>query len=187
MAPEPELAPRFDPVPVEPVLPKPQEAKPEGKVTAPVTPKPEQAPERPIVVVPPQFTQHTVQKGETFDSIARKYFGPKAKGSIIANANPMVDPKRLMPGRVLQVPKDPNNIQGVPVKPKTDPGTSPGAPVAMEEYVVQEGDTLSSIAQEVYGESRLWDVIYQANRDQLPRENALKIGQKLKVPPKPAR
>lgn len=130
------------------------------------------------MVVPPEFTKHTVQKGETFETIARKYFGAKARGSIIANANPMMDPSRLTPGRTVLVPRDPKNIQGAP---------APQRPVAaadatVEEYTVQPGDSLSAIASEVYGDPRLARRIFEANRDQLTSENAIKVGQKLRIP-----
>jgi nucleoid-associated protein YgaU len=157
---------------------------PEGapKTAPKLEPPPEVKPEQPRqAVVPPEFIEHTVQKGDSFESIARKYYGASGKGSIIAKANPLTDPTRLRPGRIVLVPKSPANIQGVPAAPPT---VGPAAP---EEYIVQEGDTLSSIAQEVYGESRLWTQIRDANRDRLPDEGSLKIGQKLRIPPKPAR
>jgi nucleoid-associated protein YgaU len=169
---EPDRNPAPPPPPVQqpqPALPPPTPM-PEPKVE----PAPRQA------VVPPEFIQHTVAKGETFELIAKKYYGVAGKGSIIAKANPMTDPTRLMPGRVVMVPKNPANIQGVPA-PRDEP--EPG--VAIDEYTVQEGDTLSQIAQEVYGESRLWTLIRDANRDRLSSESSLKIGQRLRIPAKP--
>lgn len=49
-------------------------------------------------------------------------------------------------------------------------------------YTVQSGDTLSSIARQVYGNSSRWREIYEANRDQLPRPEALRPGQVLRIP-----
>jgi 5'-nucleotidase / UDP-sugar diphosphatase len=52
-------------------------------------------------------------------------------------------------------------------------------------YEVKAGDTLLSIAQEVYGDQTLWRRIYDANRDTIgPNPDQLKIEQKLKIPPK---
>lgn len=171
-----------------PPLPRPQEVTPQPapgpQAPPPPPPVPEPQPEplpRPAVI-PPEFIQHTVQKGETFESIAKKYYGVSGRGSVIAKANPMTDPNRLTAGRVIQVPKDPGNIQGQPVQPKPPPP----AP-APEEYVVQQGDTLSAIAQEVYGDSRLWRTIFDANRDQLPKETSLRAGQRLRIPTRPDR
>lgn len=49
---------------------------------------------------------HTVQKGETFASIARKYYGHTGQWPKIADANKDVcpDPTKLKPGMVLRVP-----------------------------------------------------------------------------------
>ncbi len=154
-----------------------REPDPEPEPTPPPPPQPTPA------VIPPEFIQHTVRKGETFESIAKKYYGQSGRGWVIAKANPMTDPNRLTEGRVIQVPKDPLNIQGVPVQPKAPPPEEP----TPEEYIVQKGDTLSGIAQEVYGDSRLWGVIFDANRDQLPKETSLRAGQRLRIPPKPQR
>ncbi len=133
-------------------------------------------------VVPPQFTEHTVQRGETFASIARKYYGNSRLSGAIARANPFVDPERLRPGRVIRVPKDPDNIQGVPAEPPTP---QPPATATYSEYTVQRGDTLSGIAQRLYGDPSLASIIYQANRSSLRSEDDIKIGQVLKIPPKP--
>jgi nucleoid-associated protein YgaU len=196
------IAPREAPAP-KPALPKPV-VKPASNVQAtpnPGTERPKPAP-RPTppptppaptqAVIPPEFTQHTVQKGETFESIARKYYGDNGHAAIIARANPFVDPTRLAPGRIIKVPKDPNNIQGIAVAPVPEKAPEPApkpAPPALDgpftEYVVVSGDTLSKIASEVYGESRLAGMIYEANRDQMSSEHSLRIGQILRIPAKP--
>ena len=49
-------------------------------------------------------------------------------------------------------------------------------------YTVEAGDTLTKISTKVYGVSSRWRDIYVANRDIMPNENALKIGQVLKIP-----
>lgn len=174
-----------------PVLP-PEVVRPkvEAQREAPALPRVE-VPEPPKqVVVPPEFTKHTVVKGETFESIAKKYFGSTARVGLIANANPFVDPARLAAGRVLNIPRDPGNIQGVPVGPVVEgaggqPRSERGGTQPAEEYVVQEGDSLSQIAAEVYGDSKLARLIYEANKDQLSSENAIRVGQRLRIPAKP--
>ena len=54
--------------------------------------------------------------------------------------------------------------------------------VAMDTYVVKEGDSLSKIAHQVYGNGRKWHRIYEANRDILKTPNSLKAGMTLKIP-----
>lgn len=49
-------------------------------------------------------------------------------------------------------------------------------------YIVQTGDTLSVIAQKVYGDSARTDAILQANRDQLRSEQDLRPGMMLETP-----
>jgi nucleoid-associated protein YgaU len=162
------VAPPRRETPVEPPVVEP-EKKPD--------PKPE--PKKPeVAVVPPEFFEHVVQKNETFDAIAKKYFGPKATGAIIARANPFVDPLRLKPGRTIRVPKDPKNIQGIPVAPSPTPKQS----TKRQTYTVVAGDSLSRIASKVYGDSTKAALIFDANRDQLADVDSLSIGQVLVIP-----
>lgn len=54
---------------------------------------------------------------------------------------------------------------------------------AMTPYVVQPGDTLSRIAGRVYGDSKKWQPIYEANRSALPGgPQGVKVGQTLMIP-----
>ena len=70
---------------------------------------------------------------------------------------------------------EPNaRIQAVAASP--DPATVPRS------YTVKSGDSLSSISRIVYGTPSRWIDIYQANRDRLASENALRVGQKLRIP-----
>ncbi|NJN92936.1 MAG: LysM peptidoglycan-binding domain-containing protein [Anaerolineales bacterium] len=65
----------------------------------------------------------------------------------------------------------------------TNPTTPP--PAAWRTYTVQPGDTLSVIARQVYGQSQLWRIIFDANQDILTDPSRLRPGQVLKIPPKP--
>jgi hypothetical protein len=51
-------------------------------------------------------------------------------------------------------------------------------------YTVQPGDTLSGIARQIYGQSQLWTLIFEANRDSLTDPAHIKPGQSLKIPPR---
>lgn len=59
----------------------------------------------------------------------------------------------------------------------------PGARPRPRTYRVREGDTLASIAQNLYGDRNRWRDIFAANRDILPRSNSLQVGQELYIPP----
>ncbi|MGA0333423.1 MAG: LysM peptidoglycan-binding domain-containing protein [Kiritimatiellia bacterium] len=49
-------------------------------------------------------------------------------------------------------------------------------------YTVQRGDTLSRISQKMYGEASKWRMIYDANREKIPNQNALRLGTVLVIP-----
>lgn len=49
-------------------------------------------------------------------------------------------------------------------------------------YTVQSGDTLSGISRRFYGTPSRWIDIYQANRDRLSSESALRVGQEVRIP-----
>jgi len=51
-------------------------------------------------------------------------------------------------------------------------------------YTVKSGDTLGKIAKEIYGEAKLYPRIFEINKDQLKDPDHIKVGQKLKLPPK---
>lgn len=48
--------------------------------------------------------------------------------------------------------------------------------------IVEEGDTLYSIAQRAYGRSARYEFLYQVNRDTLKSPRSLANGQKIQIP-----
>lgn len=141
------------------------------------------------VLIPPEFTQHIVQPNELMQTIAKQYFGSIDDWTIIAKANPSIDPRKLKPGMILRIPKDKTNIQGKLVgTQETLPGviashTDPESKTV--EYVVRPGDSLSVISQRFYGSSRHARFIYESNRDILRSMDAISVGQLLRLPPLP--
>ena len=61
---------------------------------------------------------------------------------------------------------------------------APAPAQAYDTYVVQQGDSLWSIAAkpEIYGRTSRWRTIYDANRDALKAPDRLKAGMTLKIP-----
>lgn len=49
-------------------------------------------------------------------------------------------------------------------------------------HVVQKGDSLSTIAEQVYGKAGRWTDIYAANRDVLDDPDCIHAGQVLQLP-----
>jgi nucleoid-associated protein YgaU len=50
------------------------------------------------------------------------------------------------------------------------------------QYTVESGDTLSSIAEQFFGDANRWRAIFQANRDQIEDPDRIFPGQVLRVP-----
>ena len=73
-------------------------------------------------------------------------------------------------------PKDSEKKKGFSFDPKKSG--------IIESYTVKAGDTLSKIAEKVYGDAAKFNDIYQANKDVLNSADDIKVGQTLKIPPK---
>lgn len=66
--------------------------------------------------------------------------------------------------------------------PVSPPKPSPGK---VKLYTVLPGDTLGKISSSVFGSTAYWELIYKTNSDTLRTPHDLKVGQILKIPPKP--
>ncbi|MEX0728340.1 MAG: LysM peptidoglycan-binding domain-containing protein [Planctomycetaceae bacterium] len=84
-------------------------------------------------------------------------------------------------------------VPPIPIPDETDsPAKSPfpadssraTAPETLKTHVVQSGETLSGIASKHLGSSARFEEIYEANRDLLKNPNDLRVGMKLKIPPR---
>jgi LysM repeat protein len=75
-------------------------------------------------------------------------------------------------------------VQSTTVAPAQSTTTTvdPSPSNAPRSYTVQSGDTLSAISKRFYGTPSRWIDIYQANRDRLSSESALRVGQALRIP-----
>jgi LysM repeat protein len=90
---------------------------------------------------------YTVQQGDTLSSIAQHAYGNANQWQKIYDANRQVigsDSNHIFPGQVFYIPIL--------------------SPTPNSYYTVQQGDTLSSIAQQAYGNANQWQAIYDANR-----------------------
>lgn len=154
-------------------------------------------------VIPPTFRVYRSEAGDTFQTIAKRFYGSSEAWRIVAKANSNIDPNKFGPGTVLHLPVDPENIQGkvaredptvedetsdAPTVAQTDNGLEHASPPpiptpAFTEYIVQRGDTLSGISKSVYGRATLWRVIADANPSVDP--DRLQPGTTLRVPPAP--
>lgn len=72
--------------------------------------------------------------------------------------------------------------QPVPDASPAAPSPPPDPEDVPRTYTVQSGDTLTTISRRFYGTPSRWMDIYQANRDRLASENALRVGQEIRIP-----
>ena len=116
-----------------------------------------------------------MRDGDTLSGIAEEWFGDANKWDLIARANPGIDPDRLRIGQTLRLP------------PRDAASAAPGASRNTGgHYTVRSGDSLSSIARELYGDETLWKIIYDANREVIGDDpDRIKVGMTLTIPPKP--
>lgn len=71
-----------------------------------------------------------------------------------------------------------------PAQPEPAPQQpAPAASPAGRTYTVQSGDSLGRISQKVYGTTRHWRLILEANRDAIPDERRMRAGVELRIPP----
>ncbi len=122
------------------------------------------SPAAPRVITPPakkpasKPTDVKVRSGDTLTSIAERTLGDGTEWRRFVAANPGIDADRLRVGQVLKIPA------AVVVKPKSKPVP---IPMASRTHRVGDGDTLSSIASDYYGNSQRWSDIFEANRTAL--------------------
>jgi nucleoid-associated protein YgaU len=102
---------------------------------------------------------------------------PTAVPAIAPSAAVAPSPQR--PALVSPV-ASPSTATAIVTTPTATTADTPG-----ETYEVQSGDTLLSIAEQFYGDTTQWRRIYDANKDVIGSDpDKLKIGMKLKIPPK---
>lgn len=65
---------------------------------------------------------------------------------------------------------------------KVVPGAAAATAASARTYTVKSGDTLSKIAKEHLGDANSYNLIFEANKDQLTDPDKIKPGQVLKIP-----
>ncbi len=112
------------------------------------------------------------------DSLKRELMAATARVEQLENV--LGQARRSTPGQstVQSVQIQPT----VPTQPTGLPSQTPSPTSAPRTYTVQSGDTLSAISNRFYGTPSRWIDIYQANRDRLSSESALRVGQSIRIP-----
>lgn len=131
---------------------------------------------------------YTVQAGDSLYVISQRVLGSPKYVAAIQKANPKVDPKRLRVGQVLNIPDvaGPSTPAAVPATSHTPADNAHAAPSGLgtaRTYTVQAGDTLHKISTKVYGNTAMWEKIYDLNRDVIgSKPSNLRVGMTLRLP-----
>lgn len=154
---------------------------------------------------PTGMQTHVIVSGDSFSSIAEKYYGNANLYTLLQKANPNVDSRRLKLGQKILVPDREADASRPTSRPSTtqeplsdvpgggtggalggaDAGDGDGVPVTDDAstYTVAAGDTLLGIAASRLGRASMWEQLYKLNRDVIGDDPAaLKVGTKLKLP-----
>lgn len=108
----------------------------------------------------------------------------KSKNISLADINLPPKEPALSPKTEAQPPE--KTVEGKSAPKGSLPKTPPPQPVIPEGstfYVIKSGDNLMKISKKVYGTSKHYKLIYEANRGILPSASKLSLGQKLVIPP----
>lgn len=115
--------------------------------------------------------EYIIRPGDSLSMIARAAYGDIYGWQSIAQQNGITNPDRVLPGDVIQL--DANRVK------ESFKTAYQNAPT--QTITVQEGDTLSLIAEMNLGNSSGWKEIWQINRGSVPNPNLIYAGQKLTV------
>lgn len=130
---------------------------------------------------------HKVVSSDSLAKLSKKYYGDETKWKYIheANENKIPNPNVLYVGLELLIPditvlekRDDDmfyeNLYGR--EPDEEVFTTAGI------HIVRHGDTLFGIARKYYGDTAMWDKIYDANEDTIVHKILLEVGQTLIIP-----
>ncbi len=188
-----------------PTLTEPPRPAPAPAVTAdapaPASPRSESitstAADKPAASQPAvaKMTQHVIQAGETYTSLAEKYLGHAKYANLIAKANPGKDPRKLFVGAKINIPAAPKEASTT--KPETKDAAAatsarlvrvpaePAPPIPPDRaYTVRPGESWNDLAQRFLGNRNRWPELFELNKDRVPANpGALRSGTVIEVPP----
>lgn len=122
---------------------------------------------------------YEVQLDDTLSGIAKKTLGDASAFGLIADYNHILDPNKIFVGQGISVPIRVSSSS----KQSYDSLAPTGANVietGVGNYQVKAGDTLSGIAQKVFGDASAYEVIAKYNNISDPSK--LYAGQQIQVP-----
>ncbi len=132
-------------------------------------------------------TTYTVEHGDIFIHIVRDHYGDGDYWRAVAAANPTINPDLIRPGqKIILPPKDQvvSRTTTRPTPPTRGESSTTRRAAAGDQavYVVESGDTLTKIAENILGDGARYNEIFELNRDQLESADEIQAGMKLKMP-----
>lgn len=109
---------------------------------------------------------YIVQPGDTLAAIAGTVYGPGGSWQSMAALNNLSAPYRIYPG---------DEIKFEPTNEKSK-AYAQGKGNDAQSITVKSGDTLSSIAQGLYGNAGHWKVLFAHNKDKIQDPNRIEVG-----------
>lgn len=135
-----------------------------------LTPSPSMTPEP--TVMPQKASDraqtYTVKAGDSLWSIAQEVYGDGNSWRSIATVNNLSNPKFIHVGNEFTLPDVMNGGQV--------------SSIAAETYTVKSGDSLWTIAQEVYGDGYKWTAIYENNKPLIENPGKILVDWQLTIP-----
>lgn len=165
----PDSLPTFEPIPtviLEPTI-MPTVVPSATPVATPVpsqAPQPSSEPDR----TTNKAQTYTVKAGDNLWSIAQEVYGDGNSWRSIATANNLSNPDFVHAGNELKLPDQ--VVEGQV------------SSIAAETYTVKSGDSLWSIAQEIYGDGFKWTTIYENNKPLIENPGLILVDWVLTVP-----
>jgi nucleoid-associated protein YgaU len=127
---------------------------------------------------------HRVQPGDSFASLAVRYYGSERYTQFLIDNNPnLKDPNHLPLGTAIKIPPAPPEtaLRSKPTPAAPAAGTAPEG--AGRTYKVRAGDTFYSIARERLGDASRWKELLALNKELVNGDaTQLRIGQVLRLP-----
>lgn len=118
---------------------------------------------------------YNVVSGDTLGEIAHKLLGSAKYASRIAALNNINDPRSLQLGRTLRIP----DIAATKVNPSAVQSEIPANTTI---HVIQDGETLSDIAEDYLGSPHRWRAIWDANKSSISNPDRLVVGKSIVIP-----
>lgn len=132
------------------------------------------------------FMVYTWKAGDTLKALAQKFYGSPLHVARLRAANEGIDEAQLGAGSKILVAVQPSSSAGqgaAAIKNNQADASKSNGAVVDGTYTVKSGDVLGTISKNVYGTSKHWKKIYDANKDVIGEDaNKLKVGMKLRIP-----